>query len=157
MLLLDNRYNSATNVVPPMIASGSVRDGLRTLSTGVVAFSNPVMANRVSAAAVATSGTLSGTGGSGWNAPRAPWMTMIAITASSGNSLIATVTSASPPAERTPLALTSVSTTTAVIAAATTNHGPPKPGLIQDNAAANAIASPALPAQLEHQNDQATR
>src|SRR6476620_553525 len=140
-----------------MIARGSVRDGLRTLSTGVVAFSNPVMANRVSAAADATLGTLSGTGGRGWDAPPTPWMTMIAITANSGNSLIATVTSARPPAERTPLALTRVSATTAAMAAATTNHGPPKPGLIHDSAAAKAIASPAFPAQLEVQNDQATR
>src|SRR4051794_17906403 len=130
-----------------MIASGSVREALRTLSTGVVAFSNPVIANNVSAAAEATLDTLSGTGGSGWNVPATPRITMIAITASSGNSLIATVTSAKPPAERTPMAFTAVSVITAAIATATTNHGPPKPGLIQDSAAANAIASPALPAQ----------
>ena len=52
-------------------------------------------------------------------------MIMMIITARSGNSLIATVTSANPPAERTPLALTRVSATTAAIAAPITNHGPP--------------------------------
>src|SRR4051812_49624325 len=79
------------------------------------------------------------------------------ITASNGSSLIATVTIESPPAARTPIALTAVSSTTQPIASGTTIVGPPNSGPMKDKAEAAPIATEACATQLETQNAQAAR
>ena len=92
--------------MPPISARGIVRPGSRTLPTGVVALSKPVNAKKVSAVAAATLAKVIGIGGSGSKlAPLAPRSRNSQITASSGNSLMATVTNENPPAARTPIAL----------------------------------------------------
>ena len=89
--------------------------------------------------------------------PPAPRRERMMITATSGNSLIATVNSDRPPAARAPIAFTAVRKTIAAMATATIASGPAIDGKTRDRAEAVAMASAAWLAQLEHQNAQATR
>src|SRR6185369_7794869 len=79
------------------------------------------------------------------------------ITASSGRILIATVTIDSPPAARTPMALTAVRKMTQPTAIETTQPLPPNCGPMNDSADAVATATEACATQLETQNDQVAR
>src|SRR5258708_6649681 len=112
-----------------------VRDASRILHTGAVAASKPVSAKKVRALAVATLAKVIGTGANGsYAAPLAPRSTNSQITASSGRILIATVTIDRPPAARTPMALTTVSSTTQPMAIETTIPAPPNRGSMNDSA-----------------------
>lgn len=79
------------------------------------------------------------------------------MTAKRGSSLMATVTNESPPAARTPIALTAVSRTTQPIAAGTIMSCPPNCGPAKDKADAAAMATDACATQFDTQNAQATR
>src|SRR6266567_7180156 len=151
--VLEARYSRTTNDVPPSSASGMVRAGSRILLTGVVAFSNPVKANKVSATALPRPASPSGIPDM-WPgvAPAARLSAAARTTASNGRILIRTVITESPPAVLAPRALTSARMTTLAMAAATMNPVVCNAGLSQAIADAVAMASAALAAQLLHQN-----
>src|SRR6476646_8696973 len=147
-----------TKAAPPRIARGMVLAGSRTLSTGAVAFSKPVNANRASVVAEAMLGRVIGLLASGSNgAPELLRIARMTTTASRGTSLIATVSSDKPPEVRTPRRLTRVRMKTDPTPTATIPDVPPNAGNSREKAEAVAIASAAWAAMFDHQKAQVTR